>query len=140
MALYKACFPVSTPLNNLFPIACDLGHVTCFGSWDIWRHDASRGLICVYALGLVLWNTLSRSRGCSSHPREHCRHVRKKPSWRSSPADTTWNRRTTQLNSASLQNYETYCLSHKPGALCHATTRNSVGPQIATEARPVPQP
>lgn len=31
-----------------------LGHVSCFGLWNIRRRDASRGLISTYTLGLVL--------------------------------------------------------------------------------------
>lgn len=75
-----------SPLNSPSPMASDLGHVTCFGQWDIWRYATSRGFICACALGLVLWHTLSWSSGCSSQPSEHCRHVRRKPLWRSSPS------------------------------------------------------
>lgn len=45
--------PSEPQLLGFIPCDFGLGLVTCFGQWDISKHDASRGLVSTCILGFV---------------------------------------------------------------------------------------
>lgn len=48
--------PLSSHVWNIFslPISVGLGHVMCFGQWDISGCDTSKGLACACVIGLAI--------------------------------------------------------------------------------------